>query len=64
MFDEETLDHLKCVQLQCSGNLILKNALNPHLSCELCKYDYKSISGIPLLFSKESLSTLDTRFWD
>ena len=64
MFDRETLDHLKCVQLKCSGNLINKNGLNPELSCELCKYNYKSVSGIPLLYSKENLSTLNKKSWN
>ena len=64
MFDRETLDHLKCVQLKCSGNLINKNGLNPELSCELCKYNYKSVSGIPLLYSKKNLSTLNKKSWN
>ena len=64
MLSKEALDHLKCVQFKCSGNLIIKNEPNLELSCELCKYDYKSINGIPVLFSKENLKTLDTRFWD
>jgi SAM-dependent methyltransferase len=64
MFTEEILSLLKCVQLHCSGNLILKNYSSEELSCELCKYDYKSINGIPILFSKDNISTLDTRFWD
>lgn len=64
MLNKEALDHLKCVQFKCSGNLTIKNEPNLELSCELCKYDYKSINGIPILFSKENLKTLDTRFWD
>ena len=64
MLTKEALEHLKCVQSKCSGNLIIKNEDNLELSCELCKFDYKSINGIPILFSEENLKTLDTRFWD
>jgi len=64
MLTKEALEHLKCVQFKCSGNLIIKNEDNLELSCELCKFDYKSVNGIPILFSEENLKTLDTRFWD
>ena len=64
MLVKEALGHLKCVQFKCPGNLIIKNKHNQELSYKLCKCDYKSINGIPILFSEENLKTLDTRFRD
>ena len=64
MLTKEALEHLKCVQFRCPGSLVIKNEHNSELSCELCKFDYKSVNGIPILFSEENLKTLKTRFWD